>query len=172
MTERKYPMKTYDVCISEIKNIHITVNAENDDDAEAIAREKYDNYDTPYSEDEPETMFSVVETDPITPRLCQYSYLTDLTFYAGDNDKENTDRGIYILKSSEFYTDFQMTKLIADINKKLNDYEKDDDGPSYEDGINIDTLIDGIEYYTKIKVIPAECFQGFIDCCYKLTIWQ
>lgn len=92
-------------------------------------------------------------------------YIINLTFFAGSNDAEDTDRGIYILESSKELEKEQISAIFREANKRCNNglYEERDDDfnfPSYEEGINIDTLVRGvneiIKDYATIRPLKEE----------------
>lgn len=86
-------------------------------------------------------------------------YLLNVTFYAGSNDEEDTDRGLYLLSVDKNLNAEEIEDIFETVNEFLNVFddeleegEKRDFPISYDDGINIDTLMRGIEIYTGGKI--------------------
>ena len=104
-------------------------------------------------------------------------YLLYVTFCAGSDDKEDTDRDLYLLTVDKEYTEKEMIETFRKVNCLLDPYtEEEKDFPiSYEQGININTLMEGICIYTKGKVeeIYSNCGQiEKVDNCYVIEQWQ
>ena len=100
-----------------------------------------------------------------------------VTFCAGSDDKEDTDRDLYLLTVDKEYTEKEMIETFRKVNCLLDPYtEEEKDFPiSYEQGININTLMEGICIYTKGKVeeIYSNCGQiEKVDNCYVIEQWQ
>jgi hypothetical protein len=109
-------------------------------------------------------------------------YLLNVTFYAGSNDEEDTDRDLFILCVDKEITETEMENIFEKVNELLNDYDvfevdaKGENFPiSYGQGININTLMEGVGIYTKGKVIKVygDCGQiEKVDNCYAIEQWQ
>lgn len=104
-------------------------------------------------------------------------YLLNVTFYAGSDDAEDIDRGLYLISLDKPVTYEEISEIFRTVNKLLDPYkEETDDFPiSYNCGLNIDTLMEGIEIYTKAKVEPLANEYGkveYIDDVYFLEQWQ
>jgi hypothetical protein len=83
----------------------------------------------------------------------KYTYLLNVIFCAGSDDPEDVDRGIYLLTVEKNISEEEMTEIFKKVNSLLDEFNDDDEAAdfpvSYEDGLNIDTLMEGIEIYTK-----------------------
>ena len=102
-----------------------------------------------------------------------YTYLLNLTFYAGSDAPEDTDRDLFIMKTSEMYSKEQMKDVFQKVNSLLGSYDENEDFPySYEEGINSDTLTKGVGYYTHSEIEKADNFSGHIDGIYTIEQWQ
>ena len=69
------------------------------------------------------------------------NYLLDLTFFAGSNSQEDTDRELYIMRTEKSATRFDICEPFRKVNKLLNIDDQDDSGgfpySYYVEGINI-----------------------------------
>ena len=104
-----------------------------------------------------------------------FKYLIDLTFYAGSDDKEDTDRDIFIFYSNEEISKQKMSNIFKETNKLLDCYNEEKVFPiSYNDGLNISTLIQGVSLYTNslIQRIGENRKIDSIDAYYKIEQWQ
>ena len=106
------------------------------------------------------------------------NYLLNVTFYAGSNDEEDTDRGLYVLSIDKNIEEEEMENIFETVNELLNifddDLEEDEERGfpiSYDDGININTLMRGIEIYTNGKIKKARRNIN-VDDCYTIEQWQ
>jgi len=104
-------------------------------------------------------------------------YLLNVTFYAGSNDIEDTDRDLFLLCIDKEISEKEMTEIFRTVNKLLDyfDDEEKDFPISYEQGLNINTLMEGIGIYTKGEV--KEVYSNFghlqeIDNYYVIEQWQ
>lgn len=101
-----------------------------------------------------------------------YTYLLNLTFYAGSNAPEDTDRDSFIMQTSEMYSEEKIKSVFEKVNSLLGIDEHEDFPYSYEDGINSDTLKKGVEHYTHSEIKSADDFSGHIDGIYTIEQWQ
>lgn len=106
-------------------------------------------------------------------------YLLHVKFYAGSDDPEDIDTGMYLLRTSKTLNYEQIKRLFNKINKKLDPYDNPDLGFSYANGLNINILMDGlITYLNKtdkrayIKNIFNDCGPIAIDNFYEIEQWQ
>ena len=106
------------------------------------------------------------------------NYLLNVTFYAGSDDKEDTDRGLYILSVNKNIEEEEMENIFESVNELLNIFDDDlEEGEergfpiSYDDGINIDTLMHGIEIYTNGTIKKARK-NIKADNCFTIEQWQ
>lgn len=105
-------------------------------------------------------------------------YLLNVTFCAGSDDVEDVDKGLFLLDINKDITKQQLENIFREVNHLLNpyNYEEENEFPiSYEDGLNIDTLMDGIEIYTKGKVLKIQDNCGNlnrVDNYYEIEQWQ
>ena len=96
-------------------------------------------------------------------------YLIDLTFYAGSDTPCDIDHDIFVLESEEKLTKEKVIKLFKEANyicgrfmyededeKEISQnaplYDKTKEYASYEEGINIDTLIATFKTYKGYKI--------------------
>lgn len=107
------------------------------------------------------------------------NYLLYVTFHAGSCDEEDTDTGLYVLSSEKEMDKVDILIMFKEVNKLLDpyDHENTDFPISYEDGLNIDTLMEGIGIYTegnirKIKKDSENNAIGYIDSFYEIEQWQ
>lgn len=104
-------------------------------------------------------------------------YLLNITFYAGSDDAEDIDRGLYLIAFDNPVTFEEITEMFQKVNKLLDVFDgKCNNFPlSYETGINIDTLMEGVAIYSNAKVETIEHGYGkieSIDGVYFLEQWQ
>ena len=104
-----------------------------------------------------------------------YRYLLNVVFYAGSNAPEDTDRDLYILTSDEEISEEEMFSIFETVNGLLIDDENDFPFSYDEHGVNITTLMDGVQEYTKSKV--EEVYTQFgtienIENFYYIEQWQ
>lgn len=104
-------------------------------------------------------------------------YLLNITFYAGSDDAEDIDRGLYLIAFDNPVTFEEITEMFQKVNKLLDVFDGNcNNFPlSYEAGINIDTLMEGIAIYSNAKVETVEHGYGkieSIDGVYFLEQWQ
>lgn len=85
-----------------------------------------------------------------------YNYLVNLTFFAGSNEPEDVDNKIVIVSSKRQITEEEMGKKFNEANNLLNPYEDNRFPFSYNDGLNIDTLLEGFVQHTRLKVTYPE----------------
>ena len=106
-------------------------------------------------------------------------YLLDVTFFAGSDDLEDMDRGLYLLSVDKEYSEEEMTKVFNKVNGLLDTFNEEEEAQefllSYDVGLNIDTLMEGVEMYTEGKVIKVQGDSGSvekIDNCFIIEQWQ
>lgn len=106
-------------------------------------------------------------------------YLLNVTFYAGSDDKEDIDNGLFILSINKEITESEMKNIFKEVNNLLDTFKQEigeTEFPiSYEQGLNINTLMEGIGIYTKGKVIEVYGNCGNIekvDNYYVIEQWQ
>lgn len=103
-----------------------------------------------------------------------HKYLLDVTFYAGSDAPGDIDRGLFILNVDKEISEKEIKNIFGIVNMLLDPYR--DDGEefslSYYAGLNINTLIEGVEIYTKGKIEKAYNNCGKIDNCYIIEQWQ
>lgn len=103
-------------------------------------------------------------------------YLLNVTFHAGSDEPSDTDRGLYLITFDNPITSEEIVNVFRKVNKLLDPYEQDEELPiSYDDGLNIDTLMEGVALYTKAKVETLNDGYGkieSIDDVYTLEQWQ
>lgn len=104
-------------------------------------------------------------------------YLLNVTFCAGSDAPEDTDRDLFILTVDKEISENEMIKTFEMVNFLLSPYRDDDEKweLSYDEGLNINTLMKGIELYT--KGILEEVYSGcgammYIDNYYVIEQWQ
>ena len=104
-------------------------------------------------------------------------YLLNVTFCAGSDAPEDTDRDLFILTVDKEISEIEMIRTFEMVNFLLNpsrDYG-DEFALSYDDGLNINTLMEGVELYTKGRVEEVYSNCGAIidiDNCYVIEQWQ
>ena len=109
-------------------------------------------------------------------------YLLNVTFYAGSSIEEDTDRGLFVLCVDKEFSAREMMDILQKVNELLNDYDEDEIDArganfpiSYGMGLNIYTLMDGVEIYTKGEVRELCHNQGGVggvDNYYVIEQWQ
>ena len=103
-------------------------------------------------------------------------YLLDVTFYAGSDNPEDVDNDLFILCIDKEITKNEMENIFIEVNKLLDcfDDEEKDFPVSYENGLNVWTLIEGVETYTKGKIERFYDEYGaiVIDNYYVIEQWQ
>ena len=105
-------------------------------------------------------------------------YLLNVIFCAGSDNIEDVDKGLFLLDIDKDITQQQMKDIFRKVNKLLDcfDYETENEFPiSYECGLNFNTLMEGIEIYTKGKVFKIHDNCGSlnrIDNYYEIEQWQ
>lgn len=102
-------------------------------------------------------------------------YLLNVTFRAGSDDAADTDRGLYMLCTDREITENKMKSIFKAVNALLDVYAESDFPLSYNDGLNIFTLMDGIEIYTQGRVLAIDSNCGAfekIDNYYVIEQWQ
>lgn len=129
-------------------------------------------------------------------------YLINLTFYAGSDDKEDTDRGMYLIETDKTMSEDDIKIAISNVNMLCNidytDYDSNEEivemyreegqstiadlveqNPDFEfcyaeDGLNIDTLTGALEQFLSCKIEPIANNTKDItaDAVYTIEQWQ
>ena len=106
-------------------------------------------------------------------------YLLNVTFYAGSDDKEDTDKDLFLLCVDKEITETEMKNIFKEVNRLLDPFHQEvgesEFSISYEQGLNINTLMEGIRLYTKGTVIKVYSNSGTIekvDNYYVIEQWQ
>lgn len=108
-------------------------------------------------------------------------YLLNVTFYAGSDSEEDTDNDTILIYTDKKISYTEMVATFNKVNDLLNfkydeDSETDENFPiSYEDGLNLGVLIDGVEIYTEYTIKYLKDYEGFmplIENYYNITQWQ
>lgn len=102
-------------------------------------------------------------------------YLLNVTFCAGSCDPEDVDRDLYLLCVENEISENEMKHIFQEVNRLFNPFEYADFPTSYGNGLNINTLMEGVEIYTKGKLIEVHSDCGSIDRvdnCYVIEQWQ
>ena len=105
-----------------------------------------------------------------------YLYLLNITFYAGSDEPEDVDKDLLLLHVDRKITESEMKDIFIKVNSLLDTFNENADFPiSYEQGLNLDTLMEGIEIYTKGKFVGFDSDCGplnGIDNYYVIEQWQ
>ena len=107
-----------------------------------------------------------------------YKYLLNVTFYAGSDEPEDVDKGMYLLSVEHQISQHEMDKIFETVNNLLDSYNTEANNFPifyYDNGLNIDTLMEGVEIYTKGTVIRPLSDHGRIDNIdnyYVISQWQ
>ena len=98
----------------------------------------------------------------------KYKYVIIVKFFAGSDDVNDIDEGIYLFQSNKEYTLSEMKETFKKVNSLLDVYNEDRENfpISYNDGLNLDTLIEGIKIYTKDSIKKVDNYSGSIDGIY------
>ena len=100
-----------------------------------------------------------------------FVYLLNVTFYTGSDAPEDVDKALFIMKATKPFSQEQVVEIFDKVNQLLMD--QDADFPySYEDGINIDTLIQGVEHYTNTHITKINHYSGNLDDIFTVSQWQ
>ena len=106
----------------------------------------------------------------------KYLYLLNVTFYAGSDEPEDTDKALFLLSVDEEISEIEMENIFKEVNELLDTYNENSNFPiSYEQGLNIDTLIEGVEIYTKGNCLAFYSNYGVLDGInnyYEIEQWQ
>lgn len=107
------------------------------------------------------------------------NYLLYVTFCAGSCEVEDTDTGLYVLSTEKEMDKVDILEMFEEVNALLDPYDRGNNNfpISYEQGLNIDTLMEGVEIYAKGKVREIEEDNGnnaigYIDNFYEIEQWQ
>lgn len=104
-------------------------------------------------------------------------YLLNVTFHAGSDSTEDTDRGMYLLQVSDEIDESKMREVFRKVNKLLKSHDIDHHTfpVSYEQGININTFMQGVKTFTKGRLVSLCSNHGAltaIDNYYEIEQWQ
>lgn len=104
-------------------------------------------------------------------------YLLNITFCAGSNLEEDVDRDIFVLNVDREIGESEMITIFETVNELLKGYDEEEDFPiSYEEnGININTLMEGVAIFTRGTVcdLYSDCRQiAEMDNYYVIEQWQ
>ena len=108
-------------------------------------------------------------------------YLLDVTFCAGSDEPADVDRKLYVIDTVVEMTNPKWAQLFYEANKNCDPFNEDrpENFPSYEEGLNVDTLMDGVakqlSEQLKRPVIYFEVKKGTeIPACeyMKIEQWQ
>ena len=99
-------------------------------------------------------------------------YLLNITFYAGSKDELDTDRGLYIYKSKDEIDKQDFVNLFSKASKLLSEEDSEFTYSYNSDGLNLDTLVKGVETFTKDKItkIRENCGYVAVGTYYELEI--
>ena len=107
------------------------------------------------------------------------NYLLYVTFCAGSCKEEDTDTRLYVLSIEKEMDKVDILEMFEEVNALLDPYDRENNNfpISYEQGLNIDTLMEGVEIYAKGKVREIEEDNGnntigYIDNFYEIEQWQ
>lgn len=127
----------------------------------------------------------IIETSDSLKRAYQqenkFVYLINVTFHAGSDSEEDTDNDTVLLYTNKKYSEDEFVRVFDIVNAILNfDYDDDNETAeefpiSYEDGLNLDTLFDGVEIFTSSEVKYLKDHTGslpIIEGYYNITQWQ
>ena len=98
-------------------------------------------------------------------------YLLNVTFFVGSTDIEDTDRWLYIAEVDREVSYEEMTDIFEQANENL---QNEDNEICYDkDGLNIDTLIMGVEEILGIEMVGlgSNCGANNFDNCYVIEQW-
>jgi hypothetical protein len=104
-------------------------------------------------------------------------YLLDVKFYAGSDEQSDVDRGLYLLSVEKRLSGSQMREIFKKVNSLCDPFsDKRADFPTYDEGLNIETLMEGVEtYLTGSKVTKLEADYSELprlDSYYIIDQWQ
>lgn len=107
-----------------------------------------------------------------------YKYLLNVKFCAGSDDINDTDTGLYLLCSKNTISETEMKQFFKEANELLDPYKHESgetDFPiSYNEGLNIDTLMNGVQIHTSTHIDKLCTNMGglTIDNYYEIEQWQ
>ena len=106
-------------------------------------------------------------------------YLLNVTFCAGSDNNEDTDRDLFLLCVDKEVTEMEMKDIFKKVNKLLDTFYQEfvevEFPISYEQGLNINTLMEGVKIYTegKVEEVYSNCGQiEKVDNYYVIEQWQ
>lgn len=104
--------------------------------------------------------------------------MLNVIFHAGSDSPFDTDKGLYILEIEKEISYSEMQKIFTETNRLCDTFSDDEDAInfpiSYEEGLNISTLMNGIEIYTKGTIKKIENMSGRFEISdvYEIEQWQ
>jgi hypothetical protein len=103
-------------------------------------------------------------------------YLLNMTFYAGSDDPEDTDKDLYLLETNTEMSYEEIVQVISKANKECDLVENENEYSDYEFfGLNLDTLMKSVQNYTpgsKIELLNNNHgYLGDIDNYYAIEQW-
>ena len=111
-------------------------------------------------------------------RVRTFKYLLNVTFCAGSDDEEDVDRGLFIIETHQKFSFEDFNEIFANTNKQLSPFYEDENNEipfTYDDGLNIDTLMKGVAHKLECKISKITNEFGRIEKIenyYKIEQWQ
>ena len=107
------------------------------------------------------------------------NYLVKVWFFAGSDEQEDVDTGLFLFKSKENISFEEMKEIFKEANRQLDTFMHELGEVvfpiSYENGLNLDTLIEGVSILTDCEIVqlkndfgPLENIQNY----YEIVQWQ
>lgn len=108
------------------------------------------------------------------------NYLLSVTFHAGSDTPKDTDKGLFIITvpKQTVITEDILKNIFKEVNRLCDPYSDDEDvvnfEETYENGLNIHTLMKGFTAYTKYPVTEMKNDIGHINIAnyYEIEQWQ
>ena len=109
------------------------------------------------------------------------NYLLNVTFFAGSDDPQDVDTGLYLLSVDKEISKQEMENIFSKVNSLLSPFNYSNEAEefllSYDCGLNIDTLMEGVEMYLEGKIQKLDAKDGYVfnNCIYKFYFieqWQ
>lgn len=105
-----------------------------------------------------------------------YQYLLVVKFCAGSDEPEDVDTGLFLMTIDREIKEQEMKNIFSETNKALDYFnDEDNDFPiSYEQGLNIGTLMKGVAIYTKgtVSELQSNCGDLAINNYFFIEQWQ